>query len=95
MRGGAIEANRQQRFTPLYVTALTSRVQSLIYPSNRGLTTDVFLWDCSTPLSAAISLNNHRAVDLLIRKDSNLLLSSTFTASYLINVIVFRGELMI
>ena len=95
IRGAAIEASRHQKFTPLYVAALTAQTDSLIYLVDCGATTDVTLWNCSTPLSVAISLNNHRAVEALIRKGSNLSLSSAFTPSYLINVAVFGDERMI
>ena len=94
-RKGAIEASRHQKFTPLYVAALTSQTDSLIYLVNCGATTDVTSWNCSTPLSAAISFNNHRAVEALIGKGSNLSLSSAFTPSYLIVVAVFGDERMI
>ena len=95
VRGAAIEASRHQIFTPLYVAALTTQTDSLIYLVDCGATTDVTLWNCSTPLSVAISLNNHRAVEALIRKGMSLSLSSAFTPSYLINVAVFGDERMI
>ena len=95
VRGAAIEASRHQKFTPLYVAALTFQTDSLIYLLDCGATTDVTSWNCSTPLSVAISLNNHRAVEALIRKGSNLSLSSAFTPYYLINVAVFGDERMI
>ena len=93
--GAAIEASRHQKFTPLYVAALTTQTDSLIYLVERGATTDVTSWNCSTPLSIAIALNNHRAVEALIRKGTNLSLSSAFTPSYLMNVAVFGDERMI
>ena len=93
--GAAIEASRHQKFTPLYVAALTTQTDSLLYLVERGATIDVTSWNCSTPLSIAIALNNHRAVEALIRKGSNLSLSSAFTPSYLINVAVFGDERMI
>lgn len=92
LKAGAIEASRHQKFTPLYVAALTSQTDSLIYLVDCGATTDVTLWNCSTPLSVAISLNNHRAVEALIGTGLNLSLSSAFNPSYLMVVAVFGDE---
>ena len=93
-RGAAIEASRQQHFTPLYVAALTNKVESLKYLLEYGATTDVSGWNCSTPLSMAISFNNHRMAEELIKAGSNLDKASTFTTSYLRSVAVFGDEQM-
>ena len=95
VRGAAIEASRQQKFTPLYVAALTNRVESLIYLLDCGASTDVDSWDCSTPLSMAISFNNHRMAEELIERGSSLNLTSAFTTSYLRSAAVFGDERMI
>ena len=95
VRGAATEASRHQKFTPLYVAALTTQTDDLVYLVDCRASTDVTSWNCPTPLSIAIALNNHRAVEALIRKGSNLSLSSAFTPSYLINVAIFRDERMI
>ena len=95
VRGAAIEASRHQKFTPLYVAALMSQNDSLIYLVNCGATLDVTSWNCSNPLSISIALNNHQAVEALIRKGSNLSLLTAFITSYLISVAVFGDERMI
>ena len=94
VRGASIEASRQQRFTPLYVAALTDQVESLVYLLDCGATTDVASWDCSTPLSVAISLNNHRVVEELIKRNSDLEALSGSKKSYLTNVAMFGDERM-
>ncbi len=95
VRGAAIEASRHQKLTPLYVAALTTQTDSLIYLIDYGATLDVTSWNCSTPLSIAIALNNHRAVKALIRKGSNPSFSSAYITSYLMNVAIFGDERMI
>lgn len=92
VRGASIEASRQQRFTPLYVAALTDQVESLTYLLDCGATTDVASWDCSTPLSVAISLNNHRVVEELIKRNSDLNALSGFQTPYLTYVAMFGDE---
>lgn len=92
VRGASIEASRQQRFTPLYVAALTNQVESLTYLLDCGATTDVTSWDCSTPLSVAVSLNNHRVVEELIKRNSDLNALSGFKTSYLTYVAMFADE---
>ncbi len=94
VRGALIEASRQQNFTPLYVAALTDQVESLVYLLDCGATTDVASWDCSTPLSVAISLNNHRVVEELIKRNSDLKALSGCKNSYLTNVAMFGDERM-
>ena len=94
-RGAAIEASRQQNFTPLYVAALTNRVESLTYLLDHGASTDVADWNCSTPMSIAISFNNHRMAEQLIKAGSNLEKAPAFTVSYLRSVAVFGDEQMI
>ncbi len=89
VRGALIEASRQQRFTPLYVAALTNQVESLVYLLDCGATTDVTSWACSTPLSVAISLNNHGVIEELIKRNSDLNAISGFKTSYLTNVAIF------
>ena len=93
--GATIEASRQQEFTPLYVAALTNRLESLIYLLKCGADTDVEPWNCSTPLSVAISFNNHRMAEELIKRGSNLNSTSRFTVSYLMSAAVFGDERMI
>lgn len=95
VRGALIEASRQQRFTPLYVAALTNQVESLTYLLDCGATTDVTSWDCSTPLSVAVSLNNHRVVEELIKRNSDLNALCGFKTSYLTNTAMFGDERMI
>ena len=92
VRGAAIEASRQQRFTPLYVAALTNQVESLKYLLDCGATTDVTSWECSTPLSVAVSLNNHRVVEELIKRNSDLDALSGFKTSHLTNAAMFGDE---
>ena len=94
-RGAAIEASRQQNFSPLYVCSLSNRVESLKYVLDCGATTDVTSWNCSTPLSLAISFNNHRMAEDLINAGSGLCSASAFTTSYLRSVAVFGDEQMI
>ena len=95
VRGASIEAGRQQKFTPLYVAALTNRIESLVYLLDGGATTDVASWDCSTPLSVAISLNHHRVVEELIKRTPDVNVLSGFKTSYLTSVAVFGNERMI
>ena len=92
VRGASIEASRQQRFTPLYIAALTNRIESLIYLLDSGADTDVASWECSTPLSVAISLNHHRVVEELIKRTSDVNVLSGFKTSHLTNVAVFGNE---
>lgn len=94
VRGASIEASRKQKFTPLYVAALTDQVESLVYLLDCGATTDVASWDCSTPLSVAISLNNHRVVEELIKRYSDLeaLSGSKNSYSVVTNVATFGDE---
>jgi len=95
VQGAATEASRQQKFTPLYVAALTNRLGSLINLLECGANTDVESWNCSTPVSVAISFNNHRMVEELIKSGSNLSSTSAFTISYLRSAAVLRDEGMI
>ncbi|KAL9040139.1 MAG: hypothetical protein Q9214_004603, partial [Letrouitia sp. 1 TL-2023] len=94
-RGAAIEASRQQNFSPLYVAALTNNVECLSFLLDCGASVDVDTWNCSTPLSMAISFNNHRMAEELIRRGSDLSATSTFTTSYLRSAAVFGDEEMI
>ncbi|KAL9613335.1 MAG: hypothetical protein Q9167_002096 [Letrouitia subvulpina] len=94
-RGAAIEASRQQNFSPLYVAALTNNVECLSFLLDCGASVDVDTWNCSTPLSMAISFNNHRMAEELIRRGSDLSATSTFTTSYLRSAAVFADEEMI
>ena len=94
-RGAAIEASRQQKFTPLYIAALSNRIESLKYLLDNGASTDVTDWNCSTPMSIAISFNNSRMAEQLIKAGSNLEKAPAFTTSYLRSVAVFGDEQMI
>lgn len=94
-RGAAIEASPQQNFTPLYVAALTNSVESLIYLLDCGASMDEESWDCSTPLSTSIFFNNHRMAEELIKRGSNLNMTSIFNTSYLRSAAVFADEQMI
>ncbi|KAI4117520.1 MAG: hypothetical protein LQ345_002277 [Seirophora villosa] len=94
-RGAAIEASRQQKFTPLYVAALTNRVESLAFLLDCGASTDVSGWNCSTPLSMAISFSNHSMAEELITRGADLVTAPAFTVSYLRNAAVFGDEKMI
>ena len=94
-RGAAIEASRQQNFTPLYVAALTNRVESLTYLLDHGASPVVESWNCSTPLSMAISFNNHLMAEELLKRGSDVNSISAFTTSYLRSVAVFGDERMI
>ena len=95
VRGATLEASRQQRFTPLYVAALTYQVESLMYLLDCGASTDVTSWKCSTPMSIAVSQNSHRAVEELIKSTSDLSATSSYGASYLTYVGIFGDERMI
>ena len=95
MRGAAIEASRLQKFTPLYVAALTNRVESVAFLLERGASTEWSEWNCSDPLSLAISFSNHRMADELIQHGANLNIAPAFTLSYLRNVAVFGDEKML
>ncbi|KAL8896422.1 MAG: hypothetical protein Q9192_003102 [Flavoplaca navasiana] len=95
MRGAAIEASRLQKFTPLYVAALTNRVESVAFLLERGACTEWSEWNCSDPLSLAISFSNHRMADALIQHGANLNIAPAFTLSYLRNVAVFGDEKML
>ncbi|KAL9017830.1 MAG: hypothetical protein Q9185_004845 [Variospora sp. 1 TL-2023] len=94
-RGAAIEASRQQKFTPLYVAALTNNAESLAFLLDCGASTDVRDWNCSTPLSMAISFSNHRMAEELIKRGADLNTAPAFTVSYLRNAAVFGDEKMI
>ena len=94
-RGAAIEASRQQKFSPLYVAALTNNVECLTFLLECGAGTNIDAWNCSTPLSMALSFNNHCMAKELIRYGSDLGATSTFTPSYLHSVAVFSDEKMI
>lgn len=94
-RGAAIEASRQQNFSPLYVAALTNNVKCLSFLLDCGASVDVQTWNCSTPLSMAISFNNYRMAEELIRRGSDLSATSRFTTSYLRSAAVFADEEMI
>ncbi|KAI4266017.1 MAG: hypothetical protein L6R38_009007, partial [Xanthoria sp. 2 TBL-2021] len=95
MRGAAIEASRHQKFTPLYVAALTNRVESLAFLLECGPSTEWGDWNCSDPLSLAISFSNHRMAEALIQHGANLNCAPAFTVSYLRNVAVFGDEKML
>ncbi|KAL8777676.1 MAG: hypothetical protein Q9213_007750 [Squamulea squamosa] len=95
MRGAAIEASRHQKFTPLYVAALTNKVESLAFLLDCGASTEWSDWDCSDPLSLAISFSNHRMAEALIVHGANLNIAPAFTVSYLRNVAVFGDEKML
>ena len=95
VRAAAIEASRQQKFTPLYVAALSNRVESLVHLLDCGASTDVESWNYSTPLSISISYNNHRMAEELIKRGSSVNSASAFTASYLRSVAAFGDERMI
>lgn len=92
VRGASIEANPRQKVTPLYVAALTNRVDCLAYLLDAGATTDVSLWDCSTPISVTISLNNHGVIEELIKRDSDPNAVSDFKISRLSSVAMFGDE---
>ena len=92
VRGATIEASQRQRFTPLYVAALTNQVESLMYLLECGASIDVTSWKCSTPLSIAVSQNSHRVVEELIKTSSDLSASASFEASYLTYVGIFGDE---
>ena len=92
VRGASIEASRRQRFTPLYVAALTNQVEILAYLLESGATIDVASWDCSTPISVAISLNNHGVIEELIKRDSDLNAVSSFKISCLTSAAMFGDE---
>ena len=94
-RGAAIEASRHQKFTPLYVAALTNNVDSLAFLLECGASVDVSSWNCSTPLSMAISFSNHRMAEELIKRGADLNTAPAFTVSYLRNAAVFGDERMI
>ncbi|KAL8652260.1 MAG: hypothetical protein Q9210_002778, partial [Variospora velana] len=94
-RGAAIEASRQQKFTPLYVAALTNKAESLAFLLDCGASTDVRDWNCSTPLSMAISFSNHGMAEELIKRGADLNTAPAFTVSYLRNAAVFGDEKMI
>ncbi|KAL8687366.1 MAG: hypothetical protein Q9218_006442 [Villophora microphyllina] len=94
-RGAAIEASRHQKFTPLYVAALTNRVESLIFLLDRGASVDVKDWKCSTPLSMAISFSNYQMAEALVNRGADLSTAPTFTVSYLRNAAVVGDERMI
>ncbi|KAL8697162.1 MAG: hypothetical protein Q9201_007271 [Fulgogasparrea decipioides] len=94
-RGGAIEASRHQKFTPLYVAALTNSVESVAFLLDCGASVDVSDWNCSTPLSMAISFSNHRMAEELISCGADLNTAPAFTVSYLRNAAVFGDERMI
>ena len=72
-KGAANEANRHQKYSPLYAAALTNKLELLIYILDCGASIDVRLWNCSTPLSFSLSWNNHRIIKQLIGKGSSLI----------------------
>ena len=78
--------------TPLYVAALTNRIESLICLLDGAADTDVASWECSTPLSVAISLNHHRVFEELIKRTPDVNVLSAFKTSHLTNVAVFGNE---
>ena len=92
VRGAQIEASRRQRFTPLYVAALTNQVESLAYLLDAGATTDVSSWDCSTPITVAIALNNHLVIQELINRDSDPNAVSDFKFSRLKSLAMYGDE---
>lgn len=94
-RGGAIEASRHQKFTPLYVAALTNKVESLAFLLDCGASVNVSSWNCSTPLSMAISFSNHPMAAELINRGADLNTAPVFTVSYLRNAAVFGDEKII
>ncbi|KAL8947627.1 MAG: hypothetical protein Q9222_006114 [Ikaeria aurantiellina] len=94
-RGAAIEASKDQKFTPLYVAALCNRAESLAFLLECGASTEWSTWNCSDPLSLAISFSNHRMAQELIRKGVDLNNAPQFTVSYLRNVSVFGDEQML
>ena len=93
--GAAIEASRHQKFTPLYVAALTNRVESVAFLLDCGASTEWSEWNCSDPLSLAISSSNHRMADALIQHGANLNIAPAFTLSYLRHVAVVGDEKML
>lgn len=94
-RGAWIEASRHQKFTPLYVAALTNNLESLAFLLDCGASVDVSSWNCSTPLSMAISFSNHRMAEELIKRGADLDTAPAFTISYLRSAAVFGDEQMI
>ena len=88
-RGGAIEASRDQKFTPIYVVALTNKAESVAFLLECGASVDVSDWNCSTPLSFAISFSNLDMAESLIKYGADLNTAPTFTVSYLRNAAVF------
>ena len=94
-RGAAIEASRQQKFTPLYVAVLNNRTESLVCLLDSGASTVVESWNCSTPLSMSISYNNHRIAEELLKRGAKLNSASAFTTSYLTTAAIFGDERMI
>ncbi|KAL6716981.1 hypothetical protein ACLMJK_004895 [Lecanora helva] len=94
-RGAAIEASRQQNFSPLYVAALSNRTESLKYLLDYGASTDETGWNCSTPMSLAISFNNHQMVKELIKAGADVNTAPAFTTSYLRSAAVFGDEKLI
>ena len=89
VRGASIEGSRQQKYTPLYVAALTNQVENLAYLLDSGATTDMSSWDCSTPISVAISLNNHGIIGELVKRDRDLYTISNYKMSRLATVAMF------
>ncbi|KAL9593600.1 MAG: hypothetical protein Q9219_007474 [cf. Caloplaca sp. 3 TL-2023] len=95
MRGAAIEASREQKFTPLYVAALTNKVEGLAFLLDCGASVDVSSWNCSTPLSLAISFSNYHMTEQLIKRGADMNTAPAFTVSYLRSAAVFGDEQMI
>ena len=91
-KGAAIEANRRQKYSPLYAAAVTNKLELLIYLLDRGASIDVQSWNCSTPLSFSISWNNHRMIKQLLRKGCSLTQASSFQTSYLHTVALYGDE---
>ena len=91
-KGAANEANRHQKYSPLYAAVLTNKLKLLTYILDRGASIDVRSWNCSTPLSFSLSWNNHRMIEQLIRRGSSLTQASSFQTSYLHTVALFGDE---
>ena len=94
VRGATFEASRQQHFTPLYTAAVSNNVATLRFLLDCGASVDVEDWNCSTPLSTAISFNNHAMAEELINRGYNLNSACVFEVSYLWSAAVFGDERM-
>ena len=91
-KGAANEANRHQKYSPLYAAALNNNLELLIYILDQGASVDVRSWNCSTPLSLSLSWNNHRMIKELLRRGTSLTQASSFQTSYLHTVALFADE---